>query len=129
MRGITIRVNRANAIRVIGAAMRDKQSAFEKEKRQFPRKVELARKAVIARLKLHLKAAASAKHDELASLVNQDIMPWKERNSLIPAEPTLNLCREKQLLLMLQNDVRDIVPVNSNHDLWAVLQGKCEVVR
>ena len=33
---------------------------------------------------------------------------------------------EKKLLLMLQNDVRKVIPVGSNHELWALIQGKCE---
>lgn len=128
MRGITIRVDRAEAMRVLGAAMRTKAADFEREKATFPKRLADAKKRAIAKTAERLKAIRACNDgDRLNSLLSDDIIPWNKRD--IPRRPILTLCREKQLLLMLQQDVRKVVPINSNHDLWAILQGQCETLQ
>jgi hypothetical protein len=127
-RGITIRVLRTDAIRMLGDHMRKKTQEFERQKRQMPKVLEAARTRAIKCTELRMKQILQAtKVERLSELLGEDLMAYKNRNQL-GYTPELNLCKEKQLLLMLQNDVRKVIPINSNHELWGILQGKCEPV-
>jgi hypothetical protein len=128
-RGITIRIDRLEAIRILGASMREKTQAFERAKKSYPHRFAQAKKKVVARFLVLTQQARSADTSEkLLKLASSDPIEWTQRKDFT-SPPQLNLCREKQLLLMLQNDVRKVVPINSNHELWAILQGKCEPVQ
>lgn len=128
-RGITIRINRREAIRIIGEAMRQKTKNFELEKKRFPA-VFAWQRALAARYytRKTMRIRAAKTPAELHELLNENTIDYTIKKDWAQSPPELNLCREKQLLLMLQNDVREIVPINSNHELWAILQGKCEPI-
>ena len=109
--------------------MRKKAEKFELEKKQFPAQIAQARKKTVARLMQLIKEArVTSKPMVLKQILNNNPMGWQQLKDLVPEVPMLNLCTEKQLLLMLQNDVRKVVPINSNHELWAVLQGQCKPI-
>jgi len=128
MRAMTMKVNRAEAIRLVGAAIRTKTQEFERKKRLMPKRLEHARnivaKAAEKRLKEVLQAQNVAKLRELA---REDLLSWEEVKDF-PEVPQLNVCSLKNLLLLLQNDVRKNIPISSDHELWSVLEGKCEVI-
>ena len=126
-KGITIRVERAEALRVLGAAMRRKQQDFDRDKQQYPKKFEAWKKATAAKLHHAADQVERATTYEKANAgIEAANLGYKWRNQA-PSRPELRLCSEKQMLQMLQMDTRDIVPINSNHELWSILQGKCEV--
>ncbi len=128
-RGITIRIDRAQALRIVGEAMRKKTEQFERDKKSYPVRLAKAKQVVLKRLtKIKAEVSNGCNIKRLNEIVSEDILPWKER-AIMPSTPELNLCTEKGLLLLLQNDVRNVIPINSNHELWAILQGKCEVIR
>lgn len=127
-RGITIKIDRLQAIRILGEAMRQKKQQFDRERESYPRKLEHARMSILFKLKSRVSAVEKSTSSQQLSKLCEDVLDYRERNDLIPNKPALNLCQEKQLLLMLQNDVRKVVPINSNHELWSILQGKCEVL-
>lgn len=127
-RGITIKINRAEAVRIIGAAMRTKTQQFHRDKATWPKRFQRYQKVVVGRLMRSVRdARVASSSQKLIKVAEASEIKWSVRKD-IPREPELNLCKEKQLLLMLQNDVREVVPINSNHELWAVLQGKCEPI-
>jgi hypothetical protein len=129
-RGITIRIDRAQAIRIVGEAMRLKTQQFERDKKAYPIQLAKAKKIVLAKLKsLQAEVSNGCTSERLDKIVSEDLIAWQRRRDIIPSHPELNICTEKGLLLMLQQDVRKIIPINSNHELWAILQGKCEVIR
>jgi hypothetical protein len=115
-------------MRVIADVMRKKQAEFEREKRAFPIKLAQDKKRTLTRLALLTKRVKAAKSSEaLSSVADTNVVEWSNRKDFV-RDPSLNLCQEKQLLILLQNDVRKVVPINSNHELWAMLQGKCEPI-
>lgn len=129
-RGITIRIDRTQAIRIVGEAMRVKTQQFERDKKIYPDQLAKAKKLVAARLKsLHTEVNNGCTFERLNKIVSESLFDWSRRKDIVPSRPELNVCMEKGLLLMLRQDVRKIIPINSNHELWAILQGKCEVIK
>lgn len=128
MRGITIRIERAAAVRELGAAIRTKTQEFEKQKSAHPKHLDSLRKVAMKAVQIRTKKILQAETmEQIRDLVREDLLPWKEINKF-PTTPTLNVCQEKEFLTMLQRDVRKVIPINSNHSLWALLQSKCEVI-
>lgn len=125
---ITIRVDRLEAIRILGESMRKKTQEFKTRKALWPG--EFRKQRALAAGYYSRKAAAlriAKTVHEFTKLLNDGTIDFKLRRDWA-GPPELNLCIEKRLLLMLQNDVRKVVPISSNHELWAILQGKCEPI-
>jgi hypothetical protein len=107
---MTVRIDRLEAIRMLGEHMRKKTQEFEREKRGHTVALEKVRTVAIKCVEKRMKELLQAtKIEQLSHLLAHEMLEYKERNKL-PSTPELNLCREKQLLLMLQNDVRKIIP-------------------
>lgn len=129
-RGITILVGRAEAIRAIGAAIRTTTSEFEKKKREYPKQLNEMKKLALARLQTIAKELRNGITPErMNTLLSTDVLPWQERKDFTFTPPTLNVCQLKHYLEMLQKDVREVIPINSNSDLWDLLETKCEIKR
>lgn len=129
MRAMTVKVNRAEAIRIVGAAMRTKTQEFERTKKASVGALEKTRTVVLKAAERRVKKVLQAETvDALRDLARADLMDWRDIKDF-PVTPELNLCELKSLLVFLQNDVRKTVSISSNHELWAILQGKCEVIR
>ena len=129
-RGVTLKINRAETIRLLGSIMRDKKARFDAEKKEFGPAFRMAKQEVLAALKQRMTLVHAADSvDRLCKLATDDPIEYSRRSGVMPKVPELNVCAEKRVLLMLQQDVREFIPINSNHELWAVLQDKCEVLR
>jgi hypothetical protein len=125
---MTMKVNRMEAIRMVGEAIRTRTQEFERAKKDIPAQMEKVRSVVLKaaekRVKEVLQATTIGKLNDLA---RADLMEWKYTKDF-PLAPSLNVCSLRSLLLLLQNDTRKTVPIRSDHELWAILQGKCEVI-
>ena len=129
-RGITIRVNRVEAIRAIGAGIRKSTAEFEKAKREYPKELEKVKKIALVRISdLSKELRNGITPERLHTIISSDVLPWEARKDFQFSPPTLNLCQLKHYLEMLQKDVREVIPINSNSELWALLETKCEVTR
>jgi hypothetical protein len=123
-----IRVDRQSAIREIGAAIRAKTQEFEKSKHRMVTDLGKTRKKALKAVEVRAKELRKATTlEDISRLVREDLLSWKETKDF-PSTPTLNVCREKEFLAMLQRDVRKVMPINSNHEIWGILKGKCEVI-
>lgn len=127
-RGITIRINRQEAIRMLGAAIREKTQEFSREKKALPKATEKFRALIIKRLKERIQEAERAKTLEKLKSLDATLFHWKEQK-VFPSVPTLNVCALKNFLDMLQHDTRKVIPINSNSLLWMLLKDKCEVIQ
>lgn len=127
-RAFTVKINRMEAIRLVGAAIRTKTQEFEQAKKIAPAQLEKTRSIVLKAAEKRVKAILQA--DSIADLTElcQDVIPWQGRKDF-PDVPQLSVCSLKAFLLVLQNDMRKTIPLRSDHELWAILQGKCEVIR
>lgn len=129
MRGISLRIDRAEALRLLGAKIRQDSQEFEKAKRALPKQTENVRALLLSALRKAEQDIKSAKTlDELKTLASMDILQWEKRKDL-PVTPQLSLCNVKNHLDMLKLDTRKVIPINSNSYLWSLLEGKCEVIR
>lgn len=126
-RGFTIRIDRVIAMRALAARIREKNTEFEKARKAYPKQFRADKKAAIRLLdECKKKLSCATKVEETSHWSEVD---WKTRNNLFGPSPVLNVCSERHALQMLEMDTRKIVSVNSNSELWAMLEGKCEVVR
>lgn len=124
-----IKINRLEAIRMIGAAIRTKTQEFERDKKALPARTERVRSAVLKAAERRVKDILRADSlEKLTILARSDLMQWKDTKDF-PSPPELNVCRLKALLLQLQNDVRKSVMIGGDHELWSILNAKCEVIR
>ena len=129
MRSMTMKVNRAEAIRLVGAAIRTKTLEFERAKKSLPAQLEKTRSVVLKAAEKRVKDILRAESaDKLTDLARADLMDWRDMKGF-PKTPELNVCSLKALLLILQNDVRKTVTISSNHELWAIIQDKCEPIK
>lgn len=128
-RGITVRIDRAEAMRLLGAKIRQESQEFEQAKKRLPAQVEQVRKTLLRSIRVAERKVKSAKTlDALKGLAHNDILDYKQRNKL-PSVPQLNLCNMNNHLGMLRLDKRKVIPINSNSMLWSLLEGKCEITR
>jgi hypothetical protein len=126
---LTVRIEKAEAIRLIGEKMREKREEFLARKKDHKQVVEQVRTQILAQMDKDRQRVAMAKTiEQLAAIAGEDIMDYSRRNRF-PSDPELNLCREQQLLTMLKADVRKVIPLSSEHELWAIVQGKCKPER
>lgn len=129
MRGISLRIDRAEALRLLGAKIRQDSQEFEKAKRALPKQTENVRALLLSALRKAEQDIKAAKTlDDLKELAGKDLLQWEKRKDL-PVTPQLSLCNVKNHLDMLKLDTRKVIPINSNSYLWSLLEGKCEVIR
>lgn len=128
-RGITIRIDRMEAVRLLGAKIRQETQEFERAKAAIPKHVAHTRKLLQRALRdIAAKIAKAKTLDSLKELAGKDLLDWKKRNTL-PMTPQFNVCNMANHLKMLRLDERKVIPIGSTSYLWALLEGKCEVKR
>jgi hypothetical protein len=114
-----VRVAKAEAIRLLGKAIRKKQADFAQDKLDYADKIKQWKITDAKQKSEYIKVVKRAK--TLRDLVSlRAPYPVSE-----PPRPTLSLCDEKQLLVMLRADTRDVIPVPEGSLLWALIQGRC----
>ena len=126
-RGVTIRLNRVEGMRLLAAKIRKEQDEYKLAVAVRPRHIRELRARILSALKEKAKAARSAKSImELIELASKDVIEWQKRKDF-SSEPKLRVCDAKTYLEMFQRDSREVIPVNSNSELWQMLQSPCEV--
>jgi uncharacterized protein (DUF1499 family) len=114
-------------MREIAAVICCKTEEFEKAEKAYPKQFVSDKKKALAMLQRAVLKLAKAKTVEQTRQWHE--LDWKERKELFPSPPVLRVCDEKHALELLERDVREVVPINSNSDLWEMLQSKCEIIQ
>lgn len=126
-RGVTIRLNRVEGMRLLAAKIRKESDDYKAMKAALPRQAKEIRAQILDSLKAHTKAARAAKTlEELVKVASVDLVDYRQRNQW-PSEPRLRVCDAKAYLEMFQRDSREVISINSNSELWQMLQSPCEV--
>src|SRR5882762_729739 len=101
-RGIIVRITRAEAIRIVGAAMREKTQQWEREKKAYPPQFAAAKKRAVGKIKGYLRQIERSNDPKkIRKLIDACDLDWKEREKL-SGPPMLNICELKGFLFMLQ---------------------------
>lgn len=129
MRGQSFKIARQDMLRALAKSMREKQAQFDKETREYPRLIVQHKKIAERHIQSCLQRLRKAKTAQAAREAMNDCDNWKITKDLFPSPPKLNLCAEENFVRMLQLDTRKTIPVNSNSQLWALVEGKCEIVQ
>ena len=127
MRGITLKVRRLDAMRVLADQIRTKTAEFEKEKKAYPGKLAEGKKLAIAHLQENIKSVRAGKdYKQLQGYIEG--VDYSTRCKRFPKPPELNVCNERRMLDMLRLGTQEVISINSNHELWDIIQSKCEVI-
>ncbi len=114
-------------MRLLAAKVRKGQDDYKTAKSALPQQVRQVKAAILAALKSHVRAVRAAKSiEDLNKLASVEIVNYRIRNQW-PSEPRLRVCDAKHYLEMFQRDSREVISVNSNSELWRMLQSPCEV--
>jgi hypothetical protein len=114
-------------MRLLAAKVQKGQRDYKTAKSALPQQARQVKAAILAALKSHVRAVRAAKSiEDLNKLASVEIVNYRIRNQW-PPEPRLRVCDAKHYLEMFQRDSREVIPVNSNSELWRMLQSPCEV--
>jgi hypothetical protein len=119
-RGFTIKVERVAAMRALAIVIRNKTQEFERARVGYPEQFAAQKKQALRLVKQLECKLVKAKTVEQTH--NWYEVEWKARKDIFSSPPTLNVYSEKHALEMLERDVRKVISINSNSDLWAMLQ-------